>query len=100
MLYILDDNNQPREVDEMNLWDEWMCSHEEKVVIGNDCCEKRDIKISTVFLGVGSIKGGEFPQLFESVIYEEGEILEVRRYSDYSEARKNHIDLVKRFGAN
>lgn len=98
MLYILNDRFEPKEVEAINKWDEWMCSNEEKVTIGKDCFG--DITVSTIFIGVGAIKGGEFPLLFESTIYEEGDVLEVKKYANYNEAKKEHFTLVERFSAN
>ena len=98
MLYILNESYEPKEVDQISMWDEWMCSNEEKTNIGKDCFG--DLIISTVFIGVGAIKGGEFPQLFESTIIDEGDILEVKRYSNYQDAKQEHSSLVEKFSLN
>jgi hypothetical protein len=56
-----------------------------------------DLRVSTVFIGLdhGSFGGGS-PVLWESMIFRDGESLEMQRYAAREEAERGHAELLAR----
>lgn len=52
------------------------------------------VEISTIFLGLNHGFGSEPPLLFESMIFGRNKNLYSRRYRDWEEAERGHLEIV------
>lgn len=116
MFYMLTDQREIIQTDDIRTWGEWM-QNENRSVARTDIRRppgKRVYVVSTVFLGIDhgthfSEWGQIFqPVLFETMIYFVDQVYRAKygswldfqiRYRTYAEAEWGHWDAVRRFGA-
>lgn len=93
--YILDENNNPKEVHSILEWAAWMQTANR--IVQQDTIQN-DIKISTIFLGLDHSFGGDIPILWETMIFGGKQDQYQERYASLEEAKKGHqiaLELAK-----
>jgi hypothetical protein len=98
--YILDDNGEPRRVDNVIEWGNWMeqARRDRRLVVAQDRDESGDttILVSTVFLGIDHSFGSGRMILWETMVF--GGLLddEQVRYSSRDDAFRGHQEMCTR----
>lgn len=89
MRYILDQNNNPVQCDDLFKWSRWMAEQKFHVVLSDG-----DVKVSTVFLGTDHNYTNEGPPiLFETMVFG-GDMDDYQvRYSTHAQACKGHLRI-------
>jgi len=93
--YVLDEEGNPREEDDLMTWASWLEKAPNRVVAQT---ETGNGKVSTVFLGLDHSFGGTVPILYETLVFggtldEQGD-----RYATRREAEAGHAEWVKKVG--
>lgn len=88
--YILD-GKTPRGVDDVI---EWAKSFENSNRIVAQTDVSKDVRVSTVFLGIDHDWTGTHPELFETMIFGGDFAEDCWRYSTWDEAEKGHAEAV------
>ena len=92
MYYILK-GHTPVPVWDVLFWTKYFGNIENRIVSQTMI---KDVKVSTVFLGVDNSFGGNVPILFETMVFG-GKLDQVQeRYATWKEAEKGHKRMVKR----
>jgi hypothetical protein len=87
--YVLDDDGNPLEIDDVLIWGRWFETHDRHVAL--DVVE--GCKVSTVFLGLDHSFGSGPPVLWETMIFsgEGGPMDQAQwRYTSLEDARAGH----------
>lgn len=95
MYYMLGENNEVVVTTDIVLWGAWFETADKHVARSKIL----DHDVSTVFLGVDHSLGSGPPLLFETMIFEDGDMSGVftRRYSTYAEALEGHEESIREF---
>lgn len=100
--HILTEDNELEQVDILE-WGEWLREHPERKVLQKTLFDNGPT-VSTVLLGLDhSIRPEDPPQLFETMVFEEGlkEIPEyTERYATYDEAMEGHFEVADQVAHN
>jgi len=92
MLYTLD-GHEPVEVTDVIEWARWFQDHNEERVVAYTCLGS--LRVSTVFLAVNySYLPGGVPILFETMVFSESDIEDMRRYATWEQAEIGHAMVV------
>lgn len=98
LTYILDSKTPVPEADPL-AWQTWMSAAQgdgRRIVAQSQI--SRRVNISTVFVGLDQGPAGspgfDRPALFESAVFEDGQIAQTRYYADWQEAEAGHAALV------
>ncbi len=86
--YILD-GHTPKPEPDLSKWGKWFETTERHVadtVID-------DLRVSTVFLGIDHGWNERKPILFETAIFQNGEVIDMARYATWEEAEKGHNNM-------
>lgn len=86
MIYILDNNNNVLQCD-LKTWLEWMSGDKRKIKHSFI----QNLLISTVFIGTGLM---ESTPMFETMIFENEEVIWEKRSRTYNEALEDHKDAI------
>ncbi|KKN75895.1 hypothetical protein LCGC14_0376030 [marine sediment metagenome] len=89
--YILDENHQLIECDDLMKWANWFENAKRRVA---KTTLANDVMVSTVFLGLDHNFGKGTPILFETMIFGGEFDQEMDRYSTWDEAEKGHEKMV------
>jgi hypothetical protein len=99
--WILDDDGNPVPVDDVLTWGEWFETSIERrrVAQDRDECQEgatREVRISTVFLGIDHAFGGGPPLLYETMVF--GGPLDgfTARYHDRESALRGHQKVCRK----
>ncbi len=97
MLFILDDLNNPVEINDINQWERWMTMNSAKVELGRN--KIGEFTVNTVFRGVDSnAHKHDQPMVFESTVYDDvDDIMAVREYQDYYDAMLGHKTFIQEY---
>lgn len=92
-MYILDENNIPKPISDVEEWGMWMEKHS-RIVRRTDYNE---VTISTVFLGLDhNFSGDGAPVLFETMVFG-GKLDEAQeRYASWEGAVRGHDEWVRK----
>jgi hypothetical protein len=96
--YILDDNDNPIEVEDAVIWGKWFQENSAKRRVAYEVLT--DCNVSTVFLGLDYSFGEGTPMLFETMVFGGKFDGEVERYSTREEALAGHEEMVKKIKAS
>jgi hypothetical protein len=94
LLYILDENRTPVEVD-WETWGEWFAENFENRTVASDLVGAA--KVSTVFLAINHGMLGPEPLVFETMVFGGPSQLSGwrRRYSTWETAEEGHREIVQ-----
>lgn len=94
--YILDADDNVAEVDDVIAWGKWFEENPKKRQVGYN--QKRDVVVSTVFLGLDhSFLEEAKPILFETKAFKNGAEVACERYSTRLEALKGHDEMALKY---
>lgn len=93
--YILDENKKVVECNDAHKWSQWMNSANRIV---EQTQISSDVRVSTVFIGIGGGFAETFPSfLFETMIFGGARDMFVYHYWTWDEAVKGHKEVVASF---
>ena len=91
--YILDDDHNAVPVD-LRTWGRWLDNIQNRIVAQD--WPRKDVMVSTVFLGIDHSLGGEGPPLlFETMVFRGPDGGEEERYATWAEAEAGHKAKLK-----
>lgn len=100
MNWILDENRNPVECPDVNVWGRWMERFANRN-IKQTWLPKNGYKISTVFLGMDHSFGGSVPVLFETMVFHidgrAGEDCDCERSITQAEAEQVHEEMIQKY---
>lgn len=96
MKYILDEAHNPVLVEDVLEWGRWFAKADRRVAVTE--LGEFNARISTVFLGIDhGFFNHEKPALFETMIFENGNGGDMRRYATWAEAEEGHKEMVREY---
>lgn len=93
--YILDENGQPKQVDDIIEWSRWFETHPR--TIAHD--QFSSCRVSTVFLGIDHNFFGGPPLLWETLVFGGPLDMQGDRYASAEDALAGHAEFVARVKA-
>jgi hypothetical protein len=93
-IYTLDAEGNPILCEDAVAWGEWMRDEAARRVALD---EDDSLAVSTVFLGMDHSWGGGPPVLWETMVFRDGEEVDVQRHSSLVDAQDGHKEMVAKW---